>query len=126
MKIITHPDNRGLLESTYRSNRIPIGHPIFYSPYVPKDEPTGQYVITVSTLPWRNMVRFERTVLLDEICIKQGFVTYGPEDLSFLLYSGMVYEHRKPLFYLLNDVNYPELVSRPDPFDSPYFDWKAK
>lgn len=49
------------------------------SDFVPKGEPTGLYILP-------NGAKVKR----EDICIVERYLTYGPEDLRYLLYSGKV------------------------------------
>jgi hypothetical protein len=35
--------------------------------------------------------------------IQTRFIEYGPEDIPYLLYAGIIAEEREPLFYLMSD-----------------------
>ena len=41
-------------------------------------------------------------VSADGVRFSTPFIEYGPEDLDFLLYAGIVTEHRSTLFYIRN------------------------
>jgi hypothetical protein len=92
VRLYVHPDNVEAMRKGLRRLKARVAEnmhiefnpeyiPIEIVPcdFVPKGEPTGLYILS-------NGAKVKR----DDIRIVEGFVTYGPEDLRFLLYSGKV------------------------------------
>lgn len=92
VRLYVHPDNVEAMRKGLRSLKARVAEnmhvefnpeyiPIEIVPcdFIPKGELTGLYV-----LPSGAKVKRE------DIRIVEGFVTYGPEDLRYLLYSGKV------------------------------------
>ena len=101
--IVTHPANFQLLTSTMSSvaardiDSLTGGMPylpdfrIRVDPLMERDKPTGRFV-----LPDR------RAVERDQVRVDERFVVYGPEDIEYLLYVGVIHEEREPLFYIMD------------------------
>ncbi len=70
--------------------------------FVEPSEKTGRYILPGG-----------RAVPADQVNVVKGFITYGPEDLSWLLYAGIVEQ----------EVVYPAyMISDRFDIDSPVFD----
>ena len=106
--IVTHPANFHLLQSTMSgvaardidslTGGIPFqpGFSIRASSSMERDRPTGRFVLPNG-----------RAVNRDQVRVYEPFVSYGPEDIEYLLYSGWIDEEREPLFYIMDDTTWP-------------------
>lgn len=98
MKIITHPDNAKFLRDAvgvaYTERHLPwlLQTEVVVSDWIPKDAPTGRYVLQSGDVVDR-----------ESVSVHCRFFDYGPEDIDFLLYSGLITEQRELVFYEIND-----------------------
>lgn len=106
MLLITHPDNVKKIQSVCKSGEsyasyakpgsagcTPIvdwmhlfhsGYKLIECTFMPPTRPSGMYSINGSG-------RFKP----EEISLKTAFITYGPEDLDYLIYAGVAEEIRE-------------------------------
>ncbi len=103
MRIFGSANNISMLSRTIRSSteqpfvnaaqpdRL-MGIPVDVDLYMDDEGPTGRYVLPNGLDVNRQDVRVER-----------GFVKYGPEDLDYLLYAGIVTYHVGPRVILFDD-----------------------
>jgi hypothetical protein len=101
--LVTHPDNVGVLRNSFAARREVRSR---FSPYtslfpsieiranacLERDKPTGRYRIKGESVA-RDPV---------DVKISTRFVDYGPEDIPYLLYAGMIEEEREMIFYEVN------------------------
>lgn len=116
MKIITHPDNVELLRRRTRqpdkltellSGRpTPFGIEIVTNRYMERERPSGRIILPNGTAVDRN--KFQ---------IRTRFITYGPEDLHYFLWTGEVREEMEPVFFVMRDELFPTAI-----FTLPVFD----
>lgn len=119
--IVVHPDNTQKLRESIRKSDVFAGEfgEYFYmkshessfdvigvrlrgESFVEPSEKTGRYILPGG-----------RAVPADQVNVVKGFITYGPEDLSWLLYAGIV----------VPEVVYPiYVISDRFSMDSPVFD----
>jgi len=104
--IVTHPDNvnwlQAKLEAEERKSNPDSFHgffsPLLFSftikpnPNIERDKATGRYKLFDG-----------RTVAKADICIRTKFITYGPEDIDWLLSMGLITEERERLFYEVDE-----------------------
>mgnify|MGYP000461603139 CR=1 FL=1 len=89
MLLITHPDNVKKIERMCVSDEsfasqahlFHSGYKLIECTFMPATRPSGMYSINGSG-------RFKP----EDICVKTRFVTYGPEDLEYLVYAGIARE----------------------------------
>lgn len=104
--IFTHPDNVALLKHRLGTGEFDGGMdllPYFTirpSSILERDKPTGRYV-----LPGGDVV--ER----DAVCVEGRFFTYGPEDVDYLLWAGVIQEERELLFVIMDDYRISSFAS---------------
>lgn len=96
-KIITHPDNLAALKREVDSGSHDTGRlfnsiEIQTNRHMDRDKPTGRFILPGGTVADRDAVRVE-----------ERFVEYGPEDIEFLLWAGIIREEREALFYQIDD-----------------------
>jgi len=100
--IITHPDNLAHIKAKLISKGVDrngdvlpedvfCSVPIRTNAFLDRDKPTGKYIVD------------GKVVDKEEIKVEERFVVYGPEDLDYLLYAGLIEEERKWLFYGMDD-----------------------
>lgn len=96
--IITHPRNLELLRKAVDAGEYDRGQTfpmitIRTSESMEPDKPTGRFILPGG-----------RAVKREEIRLRKGrFVEYGPEDVGYLLFAGVIREEREPLFYMMED-----------------------
>lgn len=94
--IITHPDNLAVLMLMLDKCKGQLSNPmqeeirIKTNKYVPATEFTDTYI-----LPDGSVVKQE------DIVVKTTFIEYGPEDLDWLLYAGVIKKHYEPIFFTM-------------------------
>lgn len=118
--IVVHPDNTQKLRESIRKSDVFAGEVGEYlyikfrkssfdvvairirgESFVGRSKTTGRYLIDGRVVP------------VSQINVVKGFITYGPEDLSWLLYAGIVEQ----------EVVYPAyMISDRFDIDSPVFD----
>lgn len=98
--IVAHPDNIAALEKAiHRGEFDPPDRGMLWSsaftiradPHMEKDKPTGKYKTPSGKLITRDQIRF-----------RSKYITYGPEDLHWLLAAGHLTEEREMLFYVVD------------------------
>jgi len=101
--IITHPDNLHLLRDMTINNDIDkqgqkllmlgamYSFPIRTDPHIPKDEWKGEY-----RLPDRTIIHG------DKFSLRTKWITYGPEDISYLEYARIIQKAMRPVFYVMD------------------------
>lgn len=112
LKLCVHPDNVEAVRSGLRKISARVGEnvhvdfnpkylpfEIVASEFVPKEEFTGKY-----RLPSGAKVQPK------DVCIVERFVTYGPEDLKYLLYSGMIVPDVEIVAYILDVPDIGEII----------------
>ena len=93
MRIIAHPVNIEALRCQIKRSDIVLDNlELIANEMIPRDRPTGKYQLPTGELVEAGMV-FVRT----------RFFQYGPEDLEYLLFAGIVSEEREMVFYQLDD-----------------------
>lgn len=122
MKIYCHPVNAHKLREQIERDRrhmglrsfaaIPswtfFGMEIVEDPSIPIDRPTGKYVLPGGEVVDREHVR-----------VKTRWVSYGPEDLDWLIYAGLVKDERELVYQKFNDFeftvrsNFGTVISQP-------------
>ena len=97
--IITHPDN---VESLYwMKSKHESGPPCLFGiqfrtdPYMEKDKATGRYIAPDG-----------KSVFADEVCVEERFVTYGPEDIHYLLARGIITDEREALYVVIDNQDF--------------------
>lgn len=100
--LVCHPDNlkkiKKELKSELPEDSVFSGCPLFNvrtDSTLDRDKPTGRYVLPSGTAVEKEKIR-----------ITYRFIEYGPEDLPWLLYAGIVTEERELLFYLVDDLHF--------------------
>ena len=110
IKLICHPDNWEFLKTKInRGDFDSLGayFDVQTNKYMDKTKPTGKYIVD------------GKAVDKSEIRIKHRFIEYGPEDIEWLLYAGIIREEQEMLFYEVNDsmfrmsMDYAPLFSNP-------------
>lgn len=114
VRLYVHPDNVEAMRKGLHSLKAQVGdniHIEFNAKYIPieivpsdlipKGEPTGLYILP-------NGAKVER----EDIRIVEGFVTYGPEDLRYLLYSGKVKVDIQIAAYVIDGPSPMELLKQ--------------
>lgn len=114
VRLYVHPDNVEAMRKGLRSLKVQVAwnmHIEFNPEYihveiipwdvVPKGEPTGLYVLP-------NGAKVER----EDIRIVERFVTYGSEDLRYLLYSGKVKVDIQIAAYVIDGPSPMELLKQ--------------
>lgn len=104
IRVYVHPDNAEAFRRKIRQLTVPVASnmdltfKLDYMPIeiitldsVPKGEPTGFYILRDGT-----------KVKAEELRIVERFVTYGPEDLRYLIYSGKVKVEMQGVGYIVN------------------------
>lgn len=97
-RLYCHPDNLDAIRT--KVGAVPVGPGKFAiadllieaSEAVQKDKPTGKY-----RLPCGNVVLPER------VNVRTRFIDYGPEDLDWLVFAGIVAEEREPCFFFVDE-----------------------
>jgi hypothetical protein len=100
MKIFTHPDNANLIKRAVHAGSDPrfaegwrsFGVEIHTNPLLPKEKPSGRV-----RLPDGSVVRKE------DFQLRTRFITYGPEDLHYFLWTGEVTEEMEAFFYVVDE-----------------------
>lgn len=97
MEIFTHPDNVKAIKKRLDSGEYDRGHlfPSFTlraNPMLERDKPTGRFVLPCGKVVERGGV-----------VIEDRFVTYGPEDVEWLLMAGAIREEREILVIVMKD-----------------------
>jgi len=106
--IVCHPDNAdAMLASLERTQTVKPysflgGFDVRPDPYMEKTRKSGKYV-----LPGGEVVEKQ------DIVVRERFITYGPEDLGWLLWMGIVTEHTEFLYFILNDIFRMQMPSMP-------------
>jgi hypothetical protein len=98
--IFTHPDNMALLKRELDSGKHDAGEAFPYftvkaSPMMDRDKPTGRYFLPGGKLVEKSAVR-----------VAERFTEYGPEDVPYLLYAGLIKEQREALFLVMDDFRF--------------------
>ena len=106
MKTIwTHPDNAEILGQRFFKEDIESrGTPspflpfrfdwhIKTNPHLERQRHSGKYILGDG-----------RVVAKEDVRLVSRFVSYGPEDIHFLLYAGLIHEHMELLFHVMDDV----------------------
>lgn len=114
VKLYVHPDNVEAMRKGLRSIKAQVAWnmhvefnpeyiPIEFVPceFVPKGEPTGLFVLPNGDKVDRKLIR-----------IVERFVTYGPEDLRYLLYSGKVKVDTQIAAYVIDGPSPMELLKQ--------------
>ncbi len=104
-RIVTHPDNLPLLKREIDRQGIggdlksPYGLPgslwgirVQTNELMERDKPSGKYKMPDG-----------RVVPAAQVKLRDRFCEYGPEDISWLVYAGLIQELREPLFMVLDD-----------------------
>lgn len=113
MIVLCHPRNyeavQKVLRDRYavsRRDRAPDGATVLGLPlhglpfevrtseYLDVDRPTGRYVLPGGKVVPANQVK-----------LRTRFVTYGPEDIHWLLFSGVIREEREMVVYALEEAD---------------------
>lgn len=111
MKLLVHPDNEIWAEALlYAVASVPPFVRIPYtgvvaSAFVPAQGPTGRYVLSDGKVVARKNDDWEW---------KRGFISYGPEDLDYLIYAGVAKEQIGPVVWLWDDEKFA-VVPPPEP-----------
>lgn len=74
------------------------------SQYMEKDRPSGRYILPDGS-----------RVLKEDVVVQEKFEVYGPEDVWYLLWIGLIKEEREPLFYLTDPMKFPTFNVRVGP-----------
>lgn len=98
MIIVTHPDNEVLLHQALSAKHM-VDHgalsilwlKIRTNPLMERDKPTGRYILN------------GRVVFACDVEFHTRFCVYGPRDIPYLLFAGIIQEEREPLFYEVNE-----------------------
>ena len=95
--LITHPDNLATLKRQIDDGQHDNGQfmpaiDVRTNGHMDRDKPTGRFILPGG-----------RVVDRDAVSVEERFVSYGPEDVEFLLFAGIIREERKALFYVIND-----------------------
>ena len=93
-KIVCHPDNFDAIMSMIEGRKPKHDHHFLFGgieikpdPYMERDRPTEKFV-----LPSGEVVE------LDGVHFEGPFIAYGPSDIDWLVYAGIVIEHRELVF----------------------------
>lgn len=92
--IVCHPANLTLLREKFHEQEFDEtftfmgGIEFKTNPHMERERPSGQY-----RLPDGSILDKER------VTVKTRFIDYGPEDIDWLVYAGIIEELREPLFY---------------------------
>lgn len=70
------------------------GLAIYTDERMDRDKPTGRYLVPRILSGLMNLRPTDR----DRVRVESPFVTYGPEDIPWLLYADLIREERKPHF----------------------------
>ena len=96
--IVCHPDNWEAVKAKIDRGQLDKPGSMFLefrvrtNPHMERDKPTGKYKLPNG-----------KAVAKDEIVVKERFVEYGPEDVEWLIYAGIITEEREMVFYVIDD-----------------------
>lgn len=96
--IVCHPDNWEAVKAKIDRGQFDKPGSMFAefrvrtNPHMERDKPTGRYKLSNG-----------KTVAKEKIFIKERFVEYGPEDVDWLLYAGIITEEREMVLYVVDD-----------------------
>jgi hypothetical protein len=96
--VICHPDNWDHVKKLIDGGKFDRKYGrwaefrIFTDSNVDRDKPSGKY-----TLPGGKQVS------KDDIRLRDRFIEYGPEDVEWLLYAGVISEGREMVFHVIDD-----------------------
>lgn len=96
--IVCHPDNWDSVKAKLDRGQFDKPGEMFAEfrvrtdKHMERDKPTGRYKLPNG-----------KAVAKDEIVVKERFVEYGPEDVEWLVYAGIITEEREMLFYVIDD-----------------------
>lgn len=96
--IVCHPDNWEAVKAKIDRGQFDKPGSMFAefrvrtNPHMERDKPTGRY-----KLPHGKVVAKE------EIVVRERFIEYGPEDVEWLIYAGIITEEREMVFYVIDD-----------------------
>lgn len=76
--IVCHPDNWEAVNAKIDRGQF--------------DKPTGKYRLPNG-----------KSVAKEQVVVKERFIEYGPEDVDWLLYAGVITEEREMVFYVVDD-----------------------
>lgn len=115
--VMCHPDNLELVKNLPQVVTIKdeIDSKGFWSwdslefrtdPYMEKDRPSGRYILPGGA-----------RVVLENVVVEEKFERYGPEDIAYLLWAGVVERELEPLFYIINPIRFHSLDFKPFTFN---------
>lgn len=96
--IVCHPDNWEAVKSKIDRGQFDKPGSMFAEfrvqtdPHMVRDKPTGKYRLPNG-----------KTVAKEQVIVKERFIEYGPEDVDWLLYAGVITEEREMVFYVVDD-----------------------
>lgn len=104
-RIICHPDNIKAVAKlaqnfSFRENTFFAEFVVTADPRLEREQPSGKYILPGGEI-----------VLPESICVTKPFITYGPEDIDWLLYAGIIKREMELLFFIVED---PPFAIRPD------------
>lgn len=109
MLLITHPSNIEKIKRlsvdddslTSQMHLFHSGYKLIECPFMPAMRPSGMYSIN-------GRGRYEK----EDIRIKHRFIEYGPEDLDYLIYAGIVKELEEINILCMNETQF-DFFSKP-------------
>lgn len=97
VSIITHPANVATIRKA-----VPVRHgidmwdnndvKIIENPHMEKEAPTGQYILPDG-----------KVVPPGEVRVQEKFTSYGPDDIWFLEWAGIIRKEMKMVFFMMED-----------------------
>lgn len=101
-RILTHPDNVHLIRGAVERDIGRLGYKIQTDSCMPKYGPNKRIKLPDG-----------RFVDRDAFSLKCGCVTYGPEDLTWLMWAGVIEERLEPLYYIIDEpLSYASIAFR--------------
>ena len=97
--IVCHPDNLEAVKTAIQGGKFDkptawsLDFRIQANTLMDRDKATGRYKLPNG-----------KAVLKEQIVVRERFFTYGPEDLDWLLYAGIIHEEREMLVYVIDDL----------------------
>ena len=96
--IVCHPDNWEAVKAKIDRGQFDKPGSMFAefrvrtNPHMERDKPTGKYRLPNG-----------KSVAKEQVVVKERFIEYGPEDVDWLMYSGVITEEREMVFYVVDD-----------------------
>lgn len=85
------------------------GMEVSFSSFMEKDKPSGRYVLPCG-----------RVVDRADVLVSERFVEYGPEDIEWLLFSGVIKEERVLNYIIMQDMTFRPFMDYGVSLKSPF------